>query len=92
MFLFSVLSASKDYNEVLIPGNHLYLCGKLLILCNHFFASNNLYEVLIPGSRLYFLIKFLPVVNLDEVLIPGNHLHFFVSSDELQVLFNHSCQ
>ena len=29
------------------------------------------------------------VTNLDEVLIPGNHLHFLVSSDELQVLFNH---
>ena len=89
--MFSVLSAFQDYNEVLIPGNYLYLCGKLLVLCNHF-SRNNLYEVLIPGKHLHFSAPNCPlflVVDLDEVLIPSNHLHFLASSNELQFLVNH---
>ena len=52
-FLFSVLSAFQDYDEVLIPGNYLYFCGKLLVLCDHF-SRNDFCEVLIPGKHLHF--------------------------------------
>ena len=88
----SVLSVCEDYNEVLIPGNHLYFCDKLLIHVVTFLPVINLDEVLIPGNHLHFLVSsdefqvlfnpFFSVTSLYEALIPGNRFYLLVPSGE----------
>ena len=60
-FSFYVTTFSvTNLDEVLIPGNHLYLLvpsDELLVLCNHFLSVTSLDEVLIPGNHLYLLVS-----------------------------------